>query len=451
MSENDTKPVDTKPEASLAAADAAAPPMNSLILDAGPLITQSYQTLHNMALHFYTTPSVITELKDDNARNNLMLWGDRLEIRQPKAASVKAVSDVARSTGDYGVLSSTDIALIALGYEIDVELHGGVEHLKKASERVQEELARKGDEENRKKEEREAAEAAEAAEQEEEEEEEEDDGWETVTKKVKPVRSQTKKIGGSTFYGNSGLTQPAKEDKPAIPFEYDSEDDSDGGEWITPENLIESLQKDAGQVLEDDAEPEHILAATSTGDFAMQNVILKMGLVLVNATNGRQIKQIRNSMLRCHGCFHLMAYPKDGSVKHFCPKCGGNTLLRCSVTVGRDGKIQVHLKKKMNWSSRGNKYTLPVPQSRNSRKQRQPEFNDVLLREDQKEYSKALKSDDWKRRQNEKILDHWVGGGSAENVMSPFAATGTAREATRHTGVKVGRGRYVNSNKKNKK
>ncbi|KAG5363255.1 20S-pre-rRNA D-site endonuclease NOB1 [Yarrowia sp. B02] len=437
--------------------------INSLVLDAGPLITQSFQTLHNMADHFYTTPSVITELKDDNSRANLLLWGDQLVIRQPKAASVKAVSDVARSTGDYGVLSSTDIALIALGYEIDVELHGGVEHLKAVKEQPQEvtqsaevtESEAKAEEAEEKPEETKAEEEVkgEVKEEKPEEnaEENEDDGWETVTKKTKAPRKQGKKVGGSTFWGNSGLTQPVKEDKPAIPFEYDSEDDSDGGEWITPENLQESLIKDAGQVIDDDVEPEHILAATSTGDFAMQNVILKMGLVLVNATNGRQIQRIRNSMLRCHGCFHLMPFPKDGSVKHFCPKCGGNTLMRASVTVGNDGKIQVHLKKKMNWSTRGNRYTLPVPQSKNSRKQRQPEFNDVLLREDQKEYAKALKSDDWKRRQNEKILDHWIGGGSAENVMSPFAATGSAREATRHTGVKVGRGRYVNSNKKNRK
>lgn len=428
--------------------------INSLILDAGPLITQSFQTLHNMADHFYTTPSVITELKDDNSRANLLLWGDRLVIRQPKAGSVKAVSDVARSTGDYGVLSSTDIALIALGYEIDVELHGGVEHLKPVKQQPQVVTQAKEDEPEEAEETQEPEQEEEQEpeqEEEEEEAEEEDDGWETVTRKARAPRKQGKKVGGSTFWGNSGLTQPVKEDKPAIPFEYDSEDDSDGGEWITPENLQESLIKDAGQVVDDDVEPEHIMAATSTGDFAMQNVILKMGLILVNATNGRQIQRIRNSMLRCHGCFHLMPYPKDGTVKHFCPKCGGNTLMRCSVTVGNDGKIQVHLKKKMNWSTRGNRYTLPKPQSKNSRQQRQPEFNDVLLREDQKEYAKAVKSDDWKRRQNEKILDHWIGGGSADNVMSPFAATGSAREATRHTGVKVGRGRYVNSNKKNRK
>ncbi|KAG5359941.1 20S-pre-rRNA D-site endonuclease NOB1 [Yarrowia sp. C11] len=449
MSTEEAKPAAVTP------AVASDKQINSLVLDAGPLITQSFQTLHNMADHFYTTPSVLTELKDDNSRANLLLWGDQLVIRQPKAASVKAVSDVARSTGDYGVLSSTDIALIALGYEIDVELHGGVEHLQPAKQQpqvvTQEKEAEEETEVEPKVEEKEEPKEDPKEEEEDTKEEPEDDGWETVTRKTKAPKKQNKKIGGSTFWGNSGLTQPAKEDKPAVPFENDSENDSDDGEWITPQNLQESLLKDAGQVVDDDVEPEHILAATSTGDFAMQNVILKMGLVLVNATNGRQIQRIRNSMLRCHGCFHLMPYPKDGSVKHFCPKCGGNTLMRCSVTVGNDGKIQVHLKKKMNWSTRGNKYTLPKPQSKNSRQQRQPEFNDVLLREDQKEYAKALKSDDWKRRQNEKILDHWIGGGSAENVMSPFAATGSAREATRHTGVKVGRGRYVNSNKKNRK
>lgn len=443
-----------------AAAAGSTKGINSLILDAGPLITQSFQVLHGMADRFYTTPSVITELKDENARNNLMLWGDNLVIRQPKPASIKAVSEFARKTGDYGVLSSTDIALIALGYEIDVDLHGNTDHLNKLEDQaaptgtVAPSAAPVAAPQTEEKEEEKVEEKVEDEEKTEEaaEEEEEDDGWETVTKKSKqPKKNNYKKTGGSTFYGNSGISQPTKEDKPAIPFEYDSEDDSEEGEWITPENLQESITKDGGQTTEDTAEPVHILAATSTGDFAMQNVILQMGLNLVNPTNGRQITQVRNAMLRCHGCFHLMPYPKDGSVRHFCPKCGGSTLLRCNVTVGQDGKLQVHLKKKMNWSTRGNKYSLPVPQSKQGRQQRQPQFNELLLREDQKEYATALKNDDWKRRQNEKVLDQWIGGGSAENVISPFAITGSAREATRHTGVKVGRGRYVNSSKKGKK
>ena len=94
--------------------------IHSLILDAGPLITQSYSDLHSLAEHFYTTPSVYNEIKDERARSNLLLWNDKLQLRQPKPEYVKKVVEFSKLTGDYAVLSSTDLHIIALCYALNV-------------------------------------------------------------------------------------------------------------------------------------------------------------------------------------------------------------------------------------------------------------------------------------------------------------------------------------------
>lgn len=98
--------------------------VDSLVLDATPLITQSASALQQFASNFFTTPGVRAELKDEHSRNQLLLWGDRLVVRQPKQLSVDRVSSFAKLTGDFSVLSMNDIHIIALAYELEVEKAG---------------------------------------------------------------------------------------------------------------------------------------------------------------------------------------------------------------------------------------------------------------------------------------------------------------------------------------
>ena len=241
---------------------------------------------------------------------------------------------------------------------------------------------------------------------------------------------------------------------------YDEEEDD--GDWITPENLMQEMLKDNNEQVKETKEKSgpFIKVALATGDFACQNVAMQIGLNLMNAMSGRQIKRVRNYMYRCHACFRLTPIPKDGRPKHFCPKCGGNTLLRCAVSIDNEtGKVTPHLKANFQWIKRGNKFSLPSPLSKNQQrlqgnggyqhnKQNRHKSlqNPLLLREDQKEYQQAVKDDDWQRRQNEKMLQEWIGGGSADNYMSPF----TTQQTIRPSGVQVGRGRYVNSSRRRK-
>jgi RNA-binding protein NOB1 len=96
------------------------------------------------------------------------------------------------------------------------------------------------------------------------------------------------------------------------PLYEDPSDEDDGeGEWVTPQNValhksraLELLPSDGGaqkgrRLKEVD---ELVLAGCMTGDFAVQNVLLQMGLTLVG-TEGKRIQKVKSWVLRCHACF----------------------------------------------------------------------------------------------------------------------------------------------------
>lgn len=92
----------------------------------------------------------------------------------------------------------------------------------------------------------------------------------------------------------------------------DSDDSHDSSSsWITPENLIEHKVKDLGLFTPPPIEgeggavkpPKTIMkAAVLTGDFAMQNVALQMGLNVLGS-GGKRVREVRTWVLRCHACY----------------------------------------------------------------------------------------------------------------------------------------------------
>lgn len=101
-------------------------------------------------------------------------------------------------------------------------------------------------------------------------------------------------------------------DDPSSPQQlYDdpsSEDDGEG-EWITPQNVgvhksraLDLLPEDSKAKRKGKGKEEPIGAGCMTADFAMQNVLLQMGLDLVSV-DGKRIQKVRNYVLRCHACF----------------------------------------------------------------------------------------------------------------------------------------------------
>jgi len=48
----------------------------------------------------------------------------RIKVREPSAEAIRAIINFAQKTGDYGSLSSTDIKVMALTYQFEVEQYG---------------------------------------------------------------------------------------------------------------------------------------------------------------------------------------------------------------------------------------------------------------------------------------------------------------------------------------
>ena len=90
-------------------------------------------------------------------------------------------------------------------------------------------------------------------------------------------------------------------------FDDPSDSDDGEGEWITPSNVglhksrALNLLPDAGS-REKRKGAEVMHAGCMTADFAMQNVLLQMGLHLVGL-EGKRIEKVKSWVLRCHACF----------------------------------------------------------------------------------------------------------------------------------------------------
>lgn len=98
--------------------------------------------------------------------------------------------------------------------------------------------------------------------------------------------------------------------------------------------------------------------------------------------------------------------------KRFCPSCGNATLLRTTVsTSAKTGKQTVHLKKNFQYALRGSKFTIPDSKAGRAKGQ-QKAGNGLILREDQREWQDAVKSEDIRRQKEERklakgALDGW--------------------------------------------
>jgi RNA-binding protein NOB1 len=81
-----------------------------------------------------------------------------------------------------------------------------------------------------------------------------------------------------------------------------SEDDGEG-EWITPDNVAKVKAREIFSMANGKATAEkHIGVGCMTSDYAMQNVLLHMGLNLVSP-EGKRISMVKTWVLRCHACY----------------------------------------------------------------------------------------------------------------------------------------------------
>ncbi len=92
-------------------------------------------------------------------------------------------------------------------------------------------------------------------------------------------------------------------------FDDPSDSDDGEGEWITPANVALHKSRALNLLPDEDKksgkgrkQEETVAVGCMTADFAMQNVILQMGLSLVGV-EGKRIQRVKNWVLRCHACF----------------------------------------------------------------------------------------------------------------------------------------------------
>lgn len=414
--------------------------VHSLIVDTGPLIsnTISISTIVQSAERIYTTPAIISEIRDAATRSRVeTALVPFLTLRNPSPASYEHVAAFSKKTGDFPVLSRQDMGILALAYEIEEERKREAKKDEEKDDAVKEESTK---EESAVKET--PSEATPSGTEPVGTAESLDGGGVSLEEGLSNLQVSSENPQDSSVKQHVSseeqqeATQAQGESEPSD--EDEDEDEDDDGGWITPHNLQKHQAKDSGVSLSDSPQPTQLSSATMTTDFAMQNVLLQMHLSLISPTLQR-IQTLRTYILRCHACF---LQTKDMS-KQFCPRCGQPTLSRVSCTTDSKGEFKVHLSKSHQWNNRGNKYSVPKPVAGTASGKgvrgggKSGWGTQLVLAEDQKEYLRAVEGG--KRIKERDLMD---------DDYLPNILTGDRSGGRAGGRPKVGAPKNVNSRKR---
>lgn len=359
-----------------------------VVADSGAFIRNA--PLNSIGEKIYTVPKVVNEIKDKATLQRLQFLPYQLTPKTPSPESIKIVTDFSKKTGDYRSLSAVDIQVIALTYQLEKE-NVGTDHIKTVPDSKIEWTASKAMLEkptsiagfylakgkNNSRTTSESTCTSDLPEQQETSTENSDEPNNTCTcpssasgqsqtrnqdgdSNIAETENQTVKERGDEGTvkegDDEGLTVTAEmleeteEDEGIEEDEEEEEEDDDG--WITPSNITSLKQK----MSHADQERVAVCVGCVTTDFAMQNVLIQMGLNVISV-DGMLIKRAKSFVLRCFAC---MKITKD-MLKEFCPYCGNRTLQKVSMTVEEDGSIRYFLSRRKPISTKGMKHQLPLP------------------------------------------------------------------------------------------
>jgi RNA-binding protein NOB1 len=127
---------------------------------------------------------------------------------------------------------------------------------------------------------------------------------------LEPLNVELAPVDGDDSYSQPIPIVPEDNVNSSQPLYVDPSDEDDGeGEWITPDNVALhksralDLLPDSGLDKKGNKKKEEVIdTGCMTADFAMQNVLLQMGLNLVGL-EGKRIEKVKTWVLRCHACF----------------------------------------------------------------------------------------------------------------------------------------------------
>ncbi|XP_076816853.1 RNA-binding protein NOB1-like [Clavelina lepadiformis] len=395
--------------------------VDHLVVDSGGFLRNA--DLKELGTKIYTCREVVTEIKDRVTRRRLAVLPYELNFKEPSSSSIQKVIEASKKSGDYASLSSVDIKVLALTYELTVQ-HKGADDIKDNIENnctvqlggdLQSDMKLPGF-------------FLPDAQQENSEEVQLVDETahivicpEQLAKDIEEINLNEEKsleeVINSDLKDSSCLDADGFSDKALCPK---TGDDEDNGGWITPAMLREMKSE---QVLE---YKKVIQVACLTTDFAMQNVLLKMNINIVSV-DGMLVKTMRSYVLRCHSCFEVTKI----MTKVFCPKCGNKTLKRVPVEVQEDGSMKMFFSRNPKvLNPRGSRYSLPMPQG--GKHSRNPILcEDQVVPQDRPSRKALVKTDVW----NEDY----------DNATSPFIMNDTESRAFR-LGVRPGNSRKQRRN-----
>ncbi|XP_013781882.1 RNA-binding protein NOB1-like [Limulus polyphemus] len=313
-----------------------------LVVDSGPFIKNA--SLHELGEKLYTLPEVLGEIKDKHTKERLHSLPVELCFREPPSELIKLVSDFAKKSGDYPTLSAVDLRVLALTYLLEKE-HVGTEHLKTEPYTTMVESKSANIEP--------CNSIAGFYNPDDNELSKEESG--ISQENYKNIKNE---IDSTSLEKENVVSVDDKQEQELPEFDYveeseDSNSDIEEDSWITPNNLVE-VKKQMGELTLEDHVP---IVACATTDFAMQNVLIQIGLKVVSV-DGMLIRNAKTFILRCHACFRTTS----NMDKKFCPNCGNQTLKRVEVIVNENGTktLRINFKKPIN--IRGTKFSLPKPQ-----------------------------------------------------------------------------------------
>ena len=96
----------------------------AVVLDTGPLIKNI--ELRKLGEIFYTTPQVLSEVRDKIARSHLSSKLEEIKVSEASEEDIESVITFSKKTGDFSSLSQTDIQVLALAVRLHKESGGTI-------------------------------------------------------------------------------------------------------------------------------------------------------------------------------------------------------------------------------------------------------------------------------------------------------------------------------------
>eukprot|EP00943_MAST-04B_sp_MAST-4B-sp1_P005993 g5993.t1 len=404
--------------------------LKHLVVDSGAIIKA--ERLEHVAEQYWTVQEVIDEIRDSKSKHILNTLPYELKTRVPSSECMNAVIEFSKKTGDFRGLSVPDLKVLALTYMFEKE-EVGVDHLRKnpmTIEDMKSAMAKtknttepkdqnNSSEEPQGKVDSDNNASAVVVEQSEDSDKNNsnennvsDDIANEVTEKVIITKDEAIAIAKDNSSAKEVPTAPKNHTLKVSPIQskkpYSSKilnahktnvvssliedgnfDDTDDLGWVGPDNIDQSEdsgwgvvhrnknrnnRRHGGSQFNNNSSNAAVLkreVGCVTVDFAMQNVLMQMGLGLYSI-RGVAIRKLKQWVLRCLACYHITSKMD----KLFCPRCGSDTMTKLSVYVNDQGGLRYGFKKNYRVKTRGTKFAI-------AKKKGGRKGQGLLLREDQ--------------------------------------------------------------------